>query len=157
MLATFYHCAGNCAIVITSEPQDAAAFVGDTVQFNCNYEGTFDVPFWYIGGTAYATDGLPRRHSYRNRILTVTDVQLTDSGQTYQCSFINPQSRIATLTVSTRRGRVNADSILVLDAFLSSLTNLNNSFSIGFKLSISCLKLHCIPLRFIVNTLLLDV
>lgn len=74
-------------------------YVGEVVQFNCNYRGTFDVPFWYIGGIGYPVDGLPTGCTYRNRILTVSDVQKIDSGKTFQCSFIEPQSRIAILTV----------------------------------------------------------
>ena len=99
MVCSIYHCAGNCAVEFTSEPQDVTAFVGDSVQFPCMYSGTFDVPFWYIGGTGYSINRLPPRHSYRNRILTVAEVRLGDTQKTYQCSVAGLQSRIARLTV----------------------------------------------------------
>ena len=83
------------------------AYVGDIVQFNCRYTGTNDVPFWRIGGSGYIIDDLPRRHSYSGQVLTVHDVQLTDSGQTYQCTFLGPESRTATLTVlPTAAGKI---------------------------------------------------
>ena len=86
-------------IQFISQPQNLTVDVGETAVFHCDYEGTVELPFWYIGGSAYSVSGLPNRHSYRNRVLSVRDVQMMDTTTTYQCSFIKPESTKATLTV----------------------------------------------------------
>ena len=96
---------GRCEILITSEPQDATVSIGDTAYFNCSYMGTTDVPFWVINSIPYPIDRLPGRHEYRNQVLSVGDVRLTDSGRTYQCSFFEPRSMVATLTVLNPEGK----------------------------------------------------
>ena len=86
------------------EPQDITVYKGESVQFDCDYTGTFDFPLWFIDGIGYPFNGLPDRCLYRNQILTMVDVELSDSGKTFQCSFIEPSSRIATLTVLIPEG-----------------------------------------------------
>ena len=93
--------------------------VGGTAHFNCSYtvttgppehypEGKPVLPIWAIGNSNYAKsyilawpfeDHLPDRHSYSNQILTVSNVQLSDSGKAYLCTFDNPSGGTGTLTV----------------------------------------------------------
>ena len=81
--------------------------VSGTANFSCDYTGTREVPLWYIGGIQYSTFDLPRRCTYRNRILTVTNVQMSDNGKTFQCAFVFPRSQVAILTVLDPRGKSN--------------------------------------------------
>ena len=106
MLLTTVRCGNRTAAVcdreieIVAEPQDITVSVGATAQFACSYTGTAIAPLWVIGNEVFTVDQLPDRHSYSNKVLTVSNVQESDSGETYRCSFIKPESRMATLTVS---------------------------------------------------------
>ena len=91
----------DLAIEILVGPQDVTVSVGQTAHFSCLYAGTTVVPFWVIDNKVFPIDRLPERHSYSN-VLTVSNVLASDSGRTYRCSFKDPESRTATLTVSSQ-------------------------------------------------------
>ncbi len=80
-------------------PADVTVEEGASAAFPCFYTGTSDVPFWYIDGDVHSFRNLPSRHSYSNQSLTIFDVQLTDNGTTYQCSFFVTSSDTGILTV----------------------------------------------------------
>ncbi len=84
-----------------AEPQDVTVAFSHDAHFHCSYNGTTAAPFWVIDDEVYTIDRLPGRHSYyySNQVLTVRRAQLSDSGRTYRCSFIDVESRVATLTV----------------------------------------------------------
>lgn len=46
------------------EPADVIANVGDTVQFNCAYTGSSELPYWFINGLYFPVDRLPQRHFF---------------------------------------------------------------------------------------------
>lgn len=91
------------AIVITQEPQDLTVYEGESVSFSCLYYGTNEHPIWYINGLSYPIQGLwlglPERHIYFNQTMTVRDVDSSNNGTTYRCSFYSVTSQTATLTV----------------------------------------------------------
>ncbi len=97
----------DAKIEMWSEPQDITVSPGGTAQFPCSVTGTSVPPLWIIGNEMFPVDRLPPRHSYSNQVLTVGDVQVSDSGRTYQCSYMTPQSRTATLTVLQIGGKLN--------------------------------------------------
>ena len=82
-----------------AEPQDITVIEKSTVHFNCSYAGTTSAPLWIINNEVFTIDRLPGRHSYSNQVLTVNYTQVSDSGNTYRCSFIEQESRVATLMV----------------------------------------------------------
>ena len=104
-LHIFIYTGIHCEIQLTSQPEDVTVPIGGTARFNCTYQGTTEVPFWSIGSIVYPIDRLPDRHVYMNQVLIVTNVLASDSGKTYQCSFFEPESRIATLTVLIPEGK----------------------------------------------------
>ena len=86
-------------IKILTEPQNITIAMLWTAHFICSYTGTAVPPLWIIDNEVFTVDQLPARHSYSNHVLTVSNVQVLDSGRTYCCSFIGQESRTATLTV----------------------------------------------------------
>ena len=88
-----------CSIQILSHPQDISVPVGGIAYFNCTYSGTLAVPFWIIRERVFSIQNLPERHSYSDQALIVENVQESDNGSTYRCSFFDIQSATATLTV----------------------------------------------------------
>lgn len=94
------YCFAESAIEIILGPQDETVQEGESASFPCFYNGTNDIPIWYIKGFSYSTQGLPERHSYYNKTLSIHDVQASDNGTTYRCGFLyGPRSFTATLTV----------------------------------------------------------
>ena len=93
------------AAEISQGPQNVTVNEGESAMFPCLYTGTNEFPLWYINGASYAilgtSLGLPERHRYFNQTITVRDVQLSDNGNTYRCSFLFGEitSEMATLTV----------------------------------------------------------
>ena len=72
---------------------------GDSATFNCTITDSTDALDWIIDGSYYSSEGLPPRHSYLNSMLTVSNVNVSDNGTTYQCVLIPFESDVATLTV----------------------------------------------------------
>ena len=93
------------AIEIIQGPEDVTVNEGEMAIFTCSYSGTNEFPLWFINGSSYSIQGevvgLPDRHSYSNQRITVNDVQPSDNGSTYSCSFLfsDTASGVATLTV----------------------------------------------------------
>ena len=112
---------GMSAIEIIRGPADVTVNEGDSAMFPCWYTGTNTVPFWYIGGFAYTRRNLPSRHYYSNKTLFVDDVQVSDNGTEYQCSFSGAASDTAILTVVIPDlGGKNIEEIPVL-GFLNTM------------------------------------
>ena len=92
-------------IEITQGPQNVTIEEGESAVFTCSYTGTFDFPAWHINGASYPiqgeTLGLPDRHHYSNQMMTVSDIQISDNGSRYSCSFLFGEiaSSTAILTV----------------------------------------------------------
>ena len=104
------------SIEITQGPHSVTINEGESAIFPCLYTGTNEFPLWYINGASYAILGtclgLPERHSYFNQTITIRDVQPSDNGNTYRCSFLFGEitSKTATLTViQAPRGDDNFD------------------------------------------------
>ena len=76
------------AAEIIQGPQNVTVNEGQSAMFPCLYTGTNNFPLWYINGALYAilgtSLGLPERHSYFNQMITLTDVQPSDNGNTLQ-------------------------------------------------------------------------
>ena len=99
-------------ITIIEGPQNVTVTEGHLALFNCTYNGTDDLPLWYISGASYliqgGSQGLPERHTYSKQSMAVHNVQASDNGRTYSCGFLFGEisSSIATLTViPTPRGK----------------------------------------------------
>ena len=92
-------------VEITQGPQNMTVEEGESAVFTCSYTGSEDFPTWHINGANYAiqgeTLGLPDRHRYSNQMMTVSNVQISDDGTTYSCSFLFGEiaSSTAVLTV----------------------------------------------------------
>ena len=87
-------------ITITQGPQDVRVEEGQSASFPCSYTGTNDIPIWFINNSSYSTQGLPERHTYFNKTVTIHDVKHSDNGTTYWCMFLSGvSSSVATLTV----------------------------------------------------------
>lgn len=87
------------AIRIIEQPQDQFVNLGETAIFVCNYTDSAQIPFWLINGEIYTAQGLPQRHFYRSKRLSVYNAMASDNGSTYQCIFIEISSRQAVLMV----------------------------------------------------------
>lgn len=87
--------------MILNQPQDVSVREGETAVFSCTFNGTNDIPWWIISGSAYPFDRLPFRHSYHDQMLYVSNVKLSDNSSTYQCIFQDDtRSNIATLYIN---------------------------------------------------------
>lgn len=86
-------------IEITHGPENVTVNEGDSAMFPCYVTGTTDLPVWYIDDSVYTIRGLPRRHFYSNRTLTIIDVQRSDNGTKIRCSLLIVSSDTAILNV----------------------------------------------------------
>ena len=118
-------------IEITQGPQNVTVVEGESAVFTCSYTGTFEFPTWHINGASYAiqgeTLGLPERHRYSNQMMTVRDVQASDDGTTYSCSFLfgTIASSEATLTVLSASSATQGKYVLCMQNYtLTGLTNI---------------------------------
>ena len=91
----------------------------------------FEFPTWHINGASYAiqgeTLGLPDRHRYSNQMMTVRDIQASDNGTTYSCSFLfgTIASSEATLTVLSASSASQGKYVLCTQNYtLTGLTNI---------------------------------
>ena len=77
---------------------DVTVGEGERAAFRCAYNGTNEIPWWRISSFAYYFDQLPGRHIYsvRDKILWVSNVQLSDNASTYQC-FFHPSGVASTI------------------------------------------------------------
>ena len=97
--------AAMAEIEIKEGPKNVTAAEGQSAIFYCKYNGTDDLPIWYISGASYLVQGggqgLPERHTYSKQSITVHNVQVSDDGRTYYCSFLfgKISSSTAILTV----------------------------------------------------------
>ena len=86
-------------IEITHGPENVSVLVNGSATFPCQFRGTTGQPFWYIRGNQYSLENLPPRHLFLHGNVTIYNVQPSDKGSTYQCTFFTVWSGIATLTV----------------------------------------------------------
>lgn len=93
LLCTSLH--WHCPISFLNElcpdvlPSQRFAFEHDDVDFQCNnYKADFP-PLWNISGELHSYHNLPSNYIYRDRILTLFNVQIEDNRKTFQCVFEN--------------------------------------------------------------------
>lgn len=86
-------------ITFLEGPSDVHVALGDEAQFNCTYNGTDDLPAIIINGTYRRFANLPARHTFDSMKLTVTDVQPSDNGTRYQCTFPGVNSSVGRIII----------------------------------------------------------
>ena len=74
-------------ITIVNGPENVTAVVGSTVTFQCDYEGTTDLPRWRINGTSYRVTNLPAYHQFIQHTLQVQLVTTAMNNTKYVCFF----------------------------------------------------------------------
>ncbi len=74
--------------MLLDQPKDQLLEEGETAVFNCSYSGFSGHPWWVINGWIYSIDNLPDRISYRNQMLLIDNVMMSDNSTTYQCHFV---------------------------------------------------------------------
>lgn len=118
MVHRFHHFLGN--IKIAHGPENVTVHEGESATFPCFTTGTADIAFWLICDSVYTIQDLPSRHTFFNWSLTITDVQPSDDGTTYQCRFLEVFSDTAVLTViATSRGMATEHNSCAWNAFVA--------------------------------------
>ena len=57
----------SSSVVITNGPRNATTVVGGEVTFQCEYEGTNDLPKWNINGWDFGVTNLPYGHWFSSQ------------------------------------------------------------------------------------------
>ena len=75
------------SIQITTGPQNATVFEGESVLFRCSYTGTDSLPYWRIAGTTYSANRLPREYISTADGIFITSVETSMNNTKYICFF----------------------------------------------------------------------
>ena len=91
-------------VVFQLQPRDMFVNTGETVIFECVYEGSRASAFWEINNRHYhLSNSLPQNHHVHENIsgsfLTIDDVDSSLNGNTYRCIVISIFSNIGHLYV----------------------------------------------------------
>ena len=75
-------------IRIVNGPENVTTTVGSAaVTFECNYEGTTDLPYWRINRTEYRATSLPAHHQFIQHTLHVQRIAAEMNNTKYVCFF----------------------------------------------------------------------
>lgn len=89
------------AIVFLSEPRDILAQIGETVRFECDYEGSQNTAAWEINGYLFATFSvLPPKHRADIAGLNIYDIDRSMDGNVYRCVVDSYYSKRGYLNIS---------------------------------------------------------